>query len=705
MEKEKLNKLLAKDIAFEGYDYSDKYINRELSWLEFNRRVLHQAMRDIPLLERLNFLSITSSNLDEFIMVRFSSVYNKLKAFIPLPEIAGMYPDKEYRYVLKGIKYFKYLQQQCFEKLIKKLEKEKIVICKYKDLNKSEKEYVNKVFYQNIYPLLTPINFDTTKEFPTIKSRQMNIVVELEDSINANLRVVSVIPIDNNIDRVIKIKTSDEEEKYILLEEVVYHYLNRIFVNKKIVDYGAMRLLRTADIELNHNQDNYITDRMRKLLGERESSEPIFMEVDSSLSKSLIKLLSKIFNLEKKHVYQWDSPIDYTFLSNIKNSKLQYEKFQPQYPSEFIGEHDIFTAMDHDDIILHHPYESFDPVLKLLEHAANDKNVVAIKQTLYRVSSIDSPIVESLCNAAMKGKQVTVILEIKARFDEGRNISLIEKMKMSGIKLVYGSEELKTHCKFIVVARKHKDGLKLYSHIGTGNYNDKTAKLYTDISYMTSNYKIGEDLISVFNMLSGFSEPDSKINKVYFSPYNLRKKLYNCIDNEIKNVKDGKKGLIIMKMNSICDKEFIDKLYHASKAGVKIIIYCRGICSMKPINKNITIRSLVGRFLEHSRIYYFHNNKKGDIFISSADLLTRNLDKRFELLIGIKSPDAKTKLLRILFLYSNDIFNSYEMNKKGEYMKVESGKGDKDINIHSLFMKDAIEKYKLKNMPKWAFKK
>ena len=355
----------------------------------------------------------------------------------------------------------------------------------------------------------------------------------------------------------------------------------------------------------------------------------------------------------------------------------------------------MFSAIDKGDILLHHPYQSFSPVIKFLEHAAYDPDVLSIRQTLYRVSSIDSPIVNNLCLAAENGKSVSVVLEIKARFDEDRNISMIERMKSSGVHLIYGDEELKTHCKFITVVRRHKNGLKIYSHMATGNYNDKSAKLYTDISIFTSNYKIGQDLMSIFNMLSGFADPMSKIDKLYFSPYSLRKKLVSMIDNEIKNAKSGKVAIITLKMNSLSDKDIIDKLYEASKNGVKITIFCRGICSMKPINKNIEIRSLVGRYLEHSRIYMFYNDKKMDTFISSADLLTRNLDKRFELLIPVKSKETKEKLLKILSMYYTDEFNTFVMSSKGVYEKIKG-----QCNIHELFMREAIENYKFKSIPK-----
>lgn len=679
------------------YISKSKYLNRELSWLEFNKRVLTQTMRrDIPTVEKFNFLSITSSNMDEFIMVRLAVSLNASKSHPSDIEISGMSPMSEYLSVLDGIKKFKKMQDETYEILIKNLRKENVYISKYKELNKDEKAYVGKIFYRDIFPILTPINIDTTKQFPNIVSKQLNIVVSLEDPSNSDLQVISFIPLNENLDFIYEIPTKDKKsKKYILLEEIIYGYLNKIYFNKKIIDYGMFKILRQAEIELSHDKGVYITDRMKNILLERRYSEPIFMDVTSNISKPLQKIIMKIFELNKSNVFEFENSFNYSGLSKINIESGKYESFTPQYPSELLGEHDMFTAIDNGDILLHHPYESFDPVIKFLEHAAKDPDVVTIKQTLYRVSSIDSPIVNALCKAAENGKQVSVVLEIKARFDEDRNISLIEKMKLSGVQLIYGTEYLKTHCKFITVVKRGKKGLKIYTHLGTGNYNDKTSSIYTDISYFTSNIKIGQDISTVFNMLSGFSDPTTKINKLYFSPYNLRKKLENCIDDEIKNAKKGHRAIITIKVNSISDKRMIDKLYEASKHGVKIMVFCRGVCSMKPINKNIVIRSIVGRFLEHSRIYYFHNNNNPNVFISSADLLTRNLDKRFEILTPIKDEEVKNKLLKILSMYYKDTFNSFEMSESGIYHKL-----DGKCNIHDLFMKEAIDNYKFKSIPK-----
>jgi len=682
------------------------YINRELSWIEFNKRVLHQALRkDIPLLERLKFLGITNSNLDEFIMVRFSSVMNRVINDSEDEDISGLKPIDEYQELLDQIMEFKSVQADCYDRLSKKLIKTNIIISQYQQLSKKEKEHAEKLFYKNIFPLLTPITYDTTKDFPLIRSKQLNIVVALEDRKNANLNVISIIPIDSGLDRLYKIETDnkDEDIKYILLEEIIHAFLNKIFVNKNIIYSGCMRILREANIELEHNKDVYIIDRMKQTLIQREFSRPIFMDVHESIPRHVLKILTKIFDVDKKHVFKSKGLVDPSFLASmpIKSHALEYEHFEPQYPQELIGEHDMFTAIDTNDIILHHPYESFGPVIKFLEHAAQDDSVLVIKQTLYRVSSYESPIVEALCKAAQNGKQVSVLLEIKARFDEDRNMSLIEKLKLSGCKIIYGVEELKTHCKLILVVRKTSKGLKTYCHIGTGNYNDKTAKIYTDLSYFTSNNKIGEDLLSIFNILSGFSEPASEGNKIFFSPFNLRSKLYTLIDREIENARKGKKAFITLKLNSLSDKGMIRKLYQAASFGVKITIFCRGVCSMKPINKNITIKSLIGRYLEHSRIYYFYNNDKSEIYISSADLLTRNLDRRVELLVPLTDSEVRTKLFGIISAYFKDTCNTYIMNYKGEYQLLAK---EECFNLHEFFMDEAINNYKLRNIPKITFK-
>lgn len=687
------------------YNNPEFFINRELSWMEFNKRVLHQSIRkSIPLLERLKFLGITASNLDEFLMVRLSSVMNKMLLENDNVDISGLTAEEEYNALYKEIIKFKHMQEDCYIKLKKKLKKNNKNIVRYKNLSDKEKVHVERLFARSIFPLLTPISFDSTKDFPLIQSRQLCIIVGLEDKKNPYTNVVSIIPIDTGIERLYEIPSDDpEESKYILVEEIIYSQLHRLFVNKEIIYRGCMRIVREADIELDKDKDVHLIDRMRQTLMRRKNSAPVFMDVSGDMPKQFLKVLIKIFEIKKKHVYKANAIVDLSFLTSmpIRDSIYEYDTFDPQYPEELVGEHDMFTSIDNGDVLLHHPYESFDPVVKFLEHAADDKNVLAIRQTLYRVSSEDSPIVEALCRAARKGKQVNVLLEIKARFDEDRNISLVDKLRIAGCKIIYGMEELKTHCKFIIIVRRGKKGLKTYSHIGTGNYNDKTSKIYTDLSYFTSNSKIGEDLLTIFNILSGFSDPRDEINKIFYSPYNIRTKLYDLIDREIRHADKGRQAAITLKLNSLSDKGIIRRLYIASERGVQINIVCRGICSMKPINKNIRIRSLVGRYLEHSRIYHFLNNDSSEIYISSADLLSRNLDRRVEIMVPVSDDESVVKLYNILANYFNDSFNTYIMREDGHYELLEK---KKEFNIHEFFMQEALTNSKFKGIPKVSLK-
>lgn len=679
---------------------SDIYINRELSWIGFNTRVLHQATKkSVPLVERLKFLSISSSNIDEFIMVRLASVLNRIGT--PHKDITGMDAVEEYELILNSLVSFKRSQEQVYKNLVSILEQNKICFSDIKSLTEDEFQETKKIFRKFIYPLLTPISCDSTKDFPLIKSKQLNIIVELEDNINPNLNVLSIIPIPNGLPRVFKIEGDSGEIKLIMVEDIIRSNLDKIFVNKKIVNMGIMRLLRAADIELDNDTDIYLIDRIKQNLRLRENSTPIYIET-KDISKQALKILTKMLDVSKFNVYKTNSTLDFTFLMDLpdlENDFLHYQKFTPQYPEALIGERDMFSAIDSDDVLLHHPYESYEPVIKFLEHASNDDDVLAIKQTLYRVSSKESPIVNALCRAAENGKSVSVLLELKARFDEGQNLNLIEKLKASGCHITFGIEDLKTHCKFISVIRKSKKGLRIYSHIGTGNYNDKTAKIYTDISLFTSNQSIGEDLIALFNILSGFSDSShNNIKALYYSPYNIRSTLHKMIDNEIEiSRQTGKQGHIIIKVNSLSDRDIIRKLFQASVNNVKVTIICRGVCSMKPINKNIEIKSVIGRFLEHSRIYYFSNAGKPRLFISSADLLTRNLDRRIEILCPIKNKTTKEKLLNILDVYLKDSVHDYVMDKTGKFVICNKGS---EKSPQDIFMKKAESEYKYRNIAK-----
>lgn len=662
-----------------GVKLTDKnYIARDIGWLGFNSRVLYQTTRkqSIPLIERLKFLGITSSNLDEFLMVRVSD---------------ARYTDtKLYRILWDNAMRFKEAQEKIYHDLVTTMEETyNTRLLKYKQLNDAQKNEVSDIF-QTIYPMLVPLVYQPTIEFPRIDSKELCIFVEFQDG------DVGVIPI-SRIARTYRLSDDSKGHAcYISAEEIVYQYLStEVFIDSKVASRTTFRILREAAGTVDQDKNRYIVDRMKDVLREREISDPIILEVGSkNISHESLRTLCSLLHVDKSNVYRTDTLLDFTYLIG-KPFAIggDYELYEPFYPKELQSKKDIFEVIDDRDIILHHPFDSYDPVIQFVSQAADDKNVVSIRQTLYRVSSESSPIVEALCRASKKGKDVSVLLEIKARFDEQQNIALIDKLKESGCKVIYGIEDLKTHAKFALVVRKRKKGgYKGYAHIGTGNYNDQTSSIYTDISLFTEDRKICRDLITIFNILSGKSNPRKKVEKINFAPYNIRSSIYALIDREVENVKKGKKGLVMIKVNSISDPEMVQKIYDASEKGVAFNIICRGICSIMPINKNITIRSVIGRFLEHSRIFYFFNNGQHEMFISSADLLTRNLDRRVEIMVPIGDKNCRNQISRILLSYLSDEQNTFTMDKSGRFIQPK----DKGNHVHNGLIEEVIKSNKLK---------
>lgn len=642
---------------------SGKFINRELSWLAFNERVLYYAKHDsIPLNERLKFLAITESNLDEFLAVRFSYAYTERKT-------------EPYKYILKRIKYFKERQTEVYELLKNTLVKKGLKITKFSDLSKTEKHGIFKEYMKNIFPLLTPVMIGTVNQQPSINSGDLCIAVGIKEE---RTEEICVIPIPKEIST-----TYEISDKLIFVEDIIQEYLGKtLFINKEISCVGTFRIIRDASIILSHDDSRFIVDRMNDILKKREDSTPIFLEVSSELPEYMQERLGKIFSVAHGHVYNKAYRLYLKrFMKAILDRSSSYEKFEPFEFDNYENYFSIFDALSHQDILLHHPYDSYETVVKFIEHAAIDNDVVAIKQTLYRVSSIDSPIVNALCKAAKNGKHVSVLIEIKARFDEENNINLIEKLKNSGAIVLLGLEYLKTHCKMCIVIRKEQGELKMYSHVGTGNYNEQTAKIYTDLSYLTKRQKVGIDLLHIFNIISGHSRPDEKMHTISYSPVNLRKTLLKCIDREIENAKKGKPAEIFLKVNSISDKIMVNALYEAASKGVEIYIICRGICSIAP-RKNIYIKSIVGRFLEHSRIYYFNNNKSPEYYVSSADLLTRNLDKRVETLISLKDNSVIKQVSWMIDVLKQDEENSFVMFDDTKWIHLRG-----EFNAHEWFLK------------------
>ena len=648
-----------------------EFINRELSLIDFDERVLYYAMsKKIPLNERMNFLAITGSNLDEFLSVRFPISYE-------------MKESEPYKKILKRVKKFKRAQDSVFVELKSEFEKKGAKFTKVSDLNKKEKKYIYEVYMNNIFPLLAPMNLNGINEIPCISSGEVCIVATI---IHAGVEDVVIVPIIKEIDPIYQI-----DNKVILVEDIIKTFMNEsLFINKEIVSYGMFRIIKDANITVSHDTNKFIVDRMRETLYERDHSKPIFLDVSKNTPERLIPILCNLFKIPSGHVYDESKVLGYhRFTQKLLSDKESYEPFSP---FNYENHENYFDAIDNEDILLHHPFDSYDTVVKFIEHAAVDKKVVAIKQTLYRVSGIDSPIVNALCKAAENGKKVTVLIEIKARFDEYNNIRLINKLENAGATVLLGLEYLKTHCKLCVVIRKEKGDLKLYSHVATGNYNEKTARLYTDISYFTSKKKIGMDLLHIFNILSGNSQPDEKLNKIFYAPVNLRKNLIKCIDREIAFAKKGRKAEIFIKVNSMSDPVMADKIYEAADKGVSVYLIVRGVCSIVP-RKNLYIKSIVGRFLEHNRIYYFRNGGSPEYYISSADLLTRNLDKRVETLISLKDSKVVKQLEWMIKVYKEDQKNSFIMDGNGKW-KHASG----NFSCHEWFIKHSDIK---KERKKW----
>ncbi len=646
------------------------FIQREESWLEFNKRVLHCCYRvGIPLNEKLKFLGITSSNLDEFISVRYSSLITEDS-------------DEIRKKVLDEIKSFIDAQEETYCQLLTELEDEGLKISNIEKLNKDEKGKLKEMFDRDMFPLLTPINIGNANDLPNLISGQTYIVVTVKEP---DGEVINLVPIPPSIPKMYTFGN-----RIIFVENVILKYVNKLFIKKDIDSLGYFRVIKDANILLNHDKSKFILDRMSDTLLKRKFSKPLFMEISSTIPKKIRNALMAVFDLQKSAVHVGYA-LDYTrFMKPLLPEEFSDKPFTPaQY--EALGEQfSLFSELEDRDILLHHPYDSYDTVLKFIDHAADDRNVLAIKMTLYRVSSIDSPIIQSLIRAVQNGKQVSVLVEIKARFNESMNIDIVNRLKYAGVNVILGEEYLKTHCKFCIVARQEDSGVRIYSHIATGNYNEKTAKIYTDISYFTSRQKIGYDLVNVFNILSGLSDPDGKLNKVYYSPINLRSKLVKQIDKEISAAKKGKDARIVIKVNSISDELMVEKLYEAADSGVDITIICRGVCSIVP-RKNLRIKSVVGRFLEHSRVYYFHNGGDESWFISSADLLTRNLDKRVEILVSLDNKRIVKKLGTILEALIRDEYNSYAMDEHGGFTWMGDG-----FNAHQWFIDDAMSNIPLK---------
>nr|WP_155890265.1 RNA degradosome polyphosphate kinase [Peribacillus kribbensis] len=667
-----------------------KYFNnRELSWLAFNKRVLEEAASpDNPILERLKFLAIFSSNLDEFFMVRVAGLKELIKARFSRPDNkAGLTPKEQITEITDITHHLVSLQYKTLKKLLSSLEEEGISFLPISDLDSEELEYLEYYFDDIIFPVLTPMAIDAYRPFPLLANKSMNLAVLLKDNKNEEAdQKLAIVQVPRSLERFIEIRNKvNHHKRYVLMEHIICHFVHKLFLGSKVESVTQFRLTRNADLEIHEEGARDLLREIEEEVKMRRWGASVRLEIAKQfIDDAMLEYLVNEFEIHKRDVYFVKGPLDLTFLFGFYKTiaplkdNLIFESLIPQPPKDLItnikdNRESIFDIAAAKDILLHHPYESFEPVIDLIRCAADDPNVLAIKQTLYRVSE-HSPIITYLKKAAENGKQVLVLLELKARFDEEHNVHWAKELEKSGCQVIYGKTLLKTHSKVTLIVHREARSIKYIVHLGTGNYNEETAKVYTDLSLITSNREIGMDATNFFNYLSGYSKkPD--FHQFSISPMDIKSSFIQLIDEEIENHKINGNGRIIAKMNSFTEKELIMKFYEASMAGVQIDLIVRGICCLRPgikgISENIRVRSIVGRFLEHSRIYYFYQNGKEKLFLSSADLMTRNMEKRVEIAFPILKDEIKRRIKDILDLMLNDNVKAREQDDQGNYSYIE----------------------------------
>lgn len=678
---------------------NERFTNRELSWLAFNKRVLSEAKDNhLPLMERLKFLSITASNLDEFFMVRVASLKDQVNAGYTKKDIAGMTSKEQIDAILKETHKFTTAQYNTYNRsFLPSLKKNGLkIVTEFEKLTEEQADYVDNYFQKEVFPVLTPMAVDSSRPFPLIRNRSLNIGALLMDKKKKGTIDFATVQVPSVLPRVVTIPTDgDNCTTVILLEQIIEKNIQKLFLNYRVLCQAPFRVMRNADLSIDEDEAADLLIEIEKQLKKRQWGEAIRLEVEDNIDKRLLKTLRKEFNLSEDAIFKINGPLDLTFLMKVYDIEgfdhLKGPKYIPQQPKMLDASRDLFEQIREHDILLHHPYETFDPVVNFVKKAASDPNVLAIKQTLYRVSS-HSPIIASLAQAAENGKQVSVLVELKARFDEENNIVWAKKLEKAGCHVIYGLVGLKTHSKITLVVRKEEDEIRRYVHLGTGNYNDSTAKLYTDMGMFTSKTRYGEDATAVFNMLSGYSEP-LVWNKLSLAPLWLRGKFLSLIEREKEHAKNGRPARIIAKMNSLCDPGIIEALYDASEAGVEIDLIVRGICCLragiKGLSEHIRVRSIVGTFLEHSRIFYFENNGNAEYYMGSADWMPRNLDKRVEILFPVEDPILQEEIYHILHIQLSDTKKAHLLMPDGHYVKVDQ-RGKTPLNSQLYFCEEAM---------------
>ncbi len=679
------------------YMEPENYVNRELSWLEFNYRVLGEARdKTTPLFDRLKFLSITASNLDEFFMVRVASLKDMVHAGYNKPDIAGMTAQQQLDAI--GVKTHALVEDQYktySRALLPLLHDNGLrVVAGHEELNEAEGAYVDRYFEEMVYPVLTPMAVDSSRPFPLIRNKSLNIAALVKKKKGDEELEFAMVQVPSVLPRVLVLPDS-RPTAIIYLEEIIERNIDKLFLNYDIISCHPFRVMRNADLSIDEDEAEDLLKEIEKKLKKRQWGEVIRLDIEANADKRLLRILKKELSVGNESIYEIDGPLDLTVLMKVYGlpgfEGFKAPPYTPQPVPALMNEDDIFTNIRKGDILVTHPFETFQPVVDFIKRAARDPEVLAIKQTLYRVSG-NSPIISALAEAADNGKQVSVLVELKARFDEENNILWAKMLEKAGCHVIYGLLGLKTHSKITLIVRKEEDGIRRYVHLGTGNYNDSTAKLYTDCGLFTCDPQIGEDATAVFNMLSGYSEPLGW-NKLSVAPLWLRGRFKRLIMREIRNAQEGKPARIVAKMNSLCDKEMIANLYEASCAGVQIELIVRGICCLKAgipgLSEHITVRSIVGNFLEHSRIFLFENGGDKRVFMGSADWMPRNLDRRVEILFPVEDGELKERLLHILDVQLADNVKAQYLRPDGSYGKRDR-RGRAPVNSQEVFCEEAV---------------
>ncbi|MFP4166542.1 MAG: polyphosphate kinase 1 [Opitutales bacterium] len=656
------------------------YFNRELSWLAFNRRVLKQAQSDeYPVLERMKFLAFVSSNLDEFFEIRVAGLMQQVKSGIVERGPDGLGPKEQLRRIQNISKRLVADQYECWEKqIVPTLKDSGVLFCEYDDLTRNERKWARQYFEEQVLPVLTPLAIDPAHPFPQLTNKALYILTAIDDPKNRRIeRLMAIIPVPRILPRIVHIGAPRQgnPDVYIFLSDIIQRHVKELFPGYKVPSAAPFRITRNSDLYIDEEEVDNLLRQVEEELMNMQKGAAVRLEIAKGADPALLEELLEAINLQPENVYTINGPINLLRLMSayelIDRPELKFPPHVPHLPPEFETPERIFEQISKRDFLLHHPFDSFQPFIDFLNRAAHDPQVFAIKQTLYRTSG-DSAVIEALMEASRQGKQVTALVEIKARFDEANNIQWARKLEDVGVHVVYGLVGLKTHCKACMIVRREGDSLKRYVHLGTGNYNPKTARLYTDLSLFTSRRDIADEVAGLFNTLTGFSRtPD--FNKLLVAPFNLHSTLQKYIRQETKNAKAGKPARIMVKANSLVDRESIDNLYRASQAGVKIDLIIRGICNLVPnikgVSENIRVRSILARYLEHSRIFYFENSNgsKPHILAGSSDWMPRNFFRRVEAVFPLESPEIRERALEILNTYLKDTKYAVVLRSNGAY--------------------------------------